>query len=87
MTRVDVRRQMIGCRLRLIRARQKAGMSQARAARLAGIHRPSLSLIEDGKQRLTVDLLLTLAELYGFDPAVILTGSGQGSDKLGPGAV
>lgn len=64
--------QHIVIRLRLIQARERAKWSQGAVAKILGIHRPTISWIESGKQRLTVDLLLAFCELYQVDPAQVL---------------
>jgi DNA-binding XRE family transcriptional regulator len=62
-------RQHLMCiRLRLIAAREDAGMSQGEAARRVGIHRPTLSLLESGGQQLRVSEMLALCDLYEVDP-------------------
>jgi transcriptional regulator with XRE-family HTH domain len=50
---------------RLIQARENAGLTKAEAARRMGIHRPTLSEIEGGYQRITVRLLARAAAVYG----------------------
>lgn len=49
---------------RLSMARELAGLTQLAAADRLGIHRPTLSMIERGRQKLTVELLLKMAVVY-----------------------
>ena len=50
--------------LRLKEARKLAGLSQAQAANVLGIHRPSISEIESGKRRISAEELSELCETY-----------------------
>lgn len=58
----DDRRQTIAARIR--EARRLAGLSQGQVAKLMGLHRPSITEMESGKRRVSVDELYKLAELY-----------------------
>ncbi len=49
---------------RLRRARDLAGLSQGQAAKLLGMHRPTISEIEAGRRRVSVDELKRFADLY-----------------------
>jgi transcriptional regulator with XRE-family HTH domain len=49
---------------RLRQAREAAGLSQAQAARLLGMHRPSLSYIEAEERKVSAGELKQFAELY-----------------------
>ena len=77
MSSVDPRREIIASRLR--EARRMAGLSQAQAARLLGLHRPSVSEMEAGRRRVAAEELLQLAELY--DVSVGWLG-GERAEKL-----
>lgn len=55
----------IGERLR--QARESAGLSQGQAAKLLGLHRPSISEMEAGRRKVSADELLQLARIYGAD--------------------
>lgn len=46
-------------------AREKAGLTQAEAARRLGINRAGLCRLETTKQRPATETLLRLADLYG----------------------
>ncbi len=58
---------------RLAAARGKRGMTQGEVAAAAGIHRPTYTLLEAGRQRMTVDLLIRLCAALGIDPAEVIT--------------
>lgn len=60
-------------RWRLIRARRAAGLSQADVAGLLLVSRPTVSYVEKGTQRLTLELLLDLCRIYQMDPAAIMS--------------
>lgn len=62
MDRISVTKKAIGARLRL--AREQAGLSQAQAARLMGLHRPSVSETEAGRRNVTAEELSRFARLY-----------------------
>lgn len=49
---------------RIREARKLAGLSQAQVAKFLGIHRPSVSEIEAGNRRVSVEELARLAELF-----------------------
>jgi transcriptional regulator with XRE-family HTH domain len=53
-----------GLGLRLKQAREDAGLSQAQAAKLLGIHRPTISEMESEGRRVTAGELRNLALLY-----------------------
>lgn len=59
----QVARTSIAGRLKM--ARQMAGLSQGQAARLMGMHRPSVSEMEAGRRRVTAEELVGFAKLYG----------------------
>ncbi|MBD3343356.1 MAG: helix-turn-helix domain-containing protein [Candidatus Lokiarchaeota archaeon] len=50
--------------LRLALARKHAGLSQAQAAKLMGLHRPSISEIEAGRRNVSGEELAKFAKLY-----------------------
>lgn len=49
---------------RLKQARESAGLSQAQAAKLLEMHRPTLSNIEAGERKVTAGELKAFADLY-----------------------
>jgi transcriptional regulator with XRE-family HTH domain len=55
-------REQIAFRLR--EAREAAGLSQGQAAKLLGLHRPTISEIEAGRRKVSGDELVRFAELY-----------------------
>ena len=62
--------ETVAGRLRV--ARDMAGLSQAQAAGLLGLHRPSISELEAGRRRVSVDELKHLAEIYGVSTSWLL---------------
>jgi transcriptional regulator with XRE-family HTH domain len=62
MSLAEKERQIIGTRLRL--AREMAGLSQAQAAKLMNVHRPTISEIEAGRRRVSVEELKLFAKIY-----------------------
>jgi transcriptional regulator with XRE-family HTH domain len=53
-----------GLAARLRQAREASGLSQSQAAKLLGLHRPTLSNIEAEERKVTTDELKLFAELY-----------------------
>jgi transcriptional regulator with XRE-family HTH domain len=60
--------------LLLTRQRMHAAMSQEELARLVGIHRTEISLLERGGRRPRLDTLLQLAAAVETEPAELLDG-------------
>ena len=60
--------------LLLTRRRLHAALSQEELARLVGIHRTEISLLERGGRRPRLDTLLQLAAAVETEPAELLTG-------------
>ena len=54
--------------------RMRAGLSQEGCARLVGLHRTELSLLERGGRRPRLDTLLQLAAAIGVEPRELVTG-------------
>jgi transcriptional regulator with XRE-family HTH domain len=75
----ETNRPLISRRIR--EARKLAGLSQRQVADLLRLHRPSVSEIEAGNRRVTVDELTRLAELFDVSVSWLL---GQGADTLEP---
>ncbi len=65
MSEVDPRRVALAERLRT--AREMAGLSQGQVAKRLGLHRPSVSEMEAGRRRVSVEELAELADLYAVD--------------------
>ncbi len=70
--------------LRLKEARKLAGLSQAQAASVLGIHRPSVSEIESGNRRISAEELSELCETYDVAPDWILGRSPEALDVNDP---
>lgn len=73
----DVRGEIAG---RLRRAREASGLSQGQVARKLDLHRPTISEIEAGRRRVTVDEVGVFAELYGVSAEWIMSGQVSGQD-------
>lgn len=67
MAAQNTNRQTIAERLRF--ARDTAGLTQAQAAKLLYLHRPSISEIEAGRRKVSADELAKFAEIYGVSVA------------------
>ena len=65
MTTSDNERSIVASRLR--KAREMAGLSQAQVAKILGLHRPSVSEMEAGRRKVSVDELTKLAQIYSVD--------------------
>ncbi|GAB7027549.1 helix-turn-helix domain-containing protein [Geotalea toluenoxydans] len=70
-------RKIIGSRLAL--ARQRAGLSQAQVAKELNIPRPSVSEIEAGNRKVSVEEMLGFADLYEVDMDWL---SGKDADEV-----
>lgn len=77
MSSDDLRGEVIASRLR--EARRRAGLSQAQAAKLLNLHRPSVSEMEAGRRRVKVEELVQLSELYEVSVGWL---SGEQPDEL-----
>jgi transcriptional regulator with XRE-family HTH domain len=65
MNSMNTRMQGVpGLSIRLRQAREDAGLSQGQAAKLLGIHRPTLSNIEMGERKVSAGELKQFADLY-----------------------
>jgi len=73
---VDLRK-IIGSRLSI--ARQRAGLSQAQVAKQLNLPRPSVSEIEAGRRRVSVEEMVLFADLYEVDMNWL---SGQGAEQV-----
>ena len=65
MTDYEDKRRAIASRLRL--SREMAGLTQSQVAKSLDWHRPTVSEIEAGRRRVSVEELATLAEMYGVN--------------------
>jgi transcriptional regulator with XRE-family HTH domain len=61
-----------GLSIKLRQARQEAGLSQGQAAKLLGLHRPTLSNIEAGERKVSAGELKQFADLYKVSVAWLL---------------
>lgn len=66
---------------RLRRARKAAGLTQGQAAKLLGLHRPSVCEMEAGRRKVSADELLQLAQMYGVDMSWL---AGKQDDESAP---
>lgn len=77
-------RVRIGLRLKL--AREHAGLTQGQAAKILGMHRPSISEIEAGRRKVSAEELNLFAQTYGVEIQWLTLQEGdtldQVSDKL-----
>lgn len=62
MTDLEKRQAQISQRIRT--ARENSGLSQGQAAKLLGIHRPSLTEAEQGRRKVSAAELAEMAKLY-----------------------
>jgi transcriptional regulator with XRE-family HTH domain len=67
---------------RLRQAREDAGLSQAQAAKLLGLHRPTISEIESEGRKVSAGELRDLASLYHVSSAWLLGEPLQTNEKL-----
>jgi transcriptional regulator with XRE-family HTH domain len=65
-------RKRIGRNLR--KERDRVGMTQARLAELAGLHRTAIGLLEKGERTPRIDTIFRLAGALGVLPAALLGG-------------
>jgi transcriptional regulator with XRE-family HTH domain len=59
---------------RIREARELAGLSQGQAAKLLGLHRPTISEIEAGRRNVKADELTAFADLYGVETSWLVKG-------------
>lgn len=59
---------------RVREARELSGLSQGQAAKLLGIHRPTISEIEAGRRNVKADEIITFANLYGVEVSWLMDG-------------
>ena len=67
---------------RLRQAREAAGLSQAQAARLLDLHRPTVSNIEAEERKVTAGELKQFANLYKVSPEWLLGEAVDADHKL-----
>ncbi len=59
---------------RIRSSRELAGLSQAQAAKILGLHRPTVSEIEAGRRHIKASELARFADLYGVEISWIIEG-------------
>jgi transcriptional regulator with XRE-family HTH domain len=69
-TRIQRVYSLIGSRIKAVR--QKKEISQEELAKLAGLTRPSIVLIENGSQRLPIDRLYNIAKALQTSPTQLI---------------
>lgn len=72
-------RKIIGSRLAI--ARQRAGLSQAQVAQQVKLPRPSITEIEAGRRRVSVEEMVVFASLYEVDMNWL---AGEGAEQVDP---
>jgi transcriptional regulator with XRE-family HTH domain len=83
MTEIDTdKRSRIAKRLQ--EARKLAGLSQGQVAKILGLHRPSVSEIENGNRRVSADELARLGEIYDVSVAWLLGEAPETIDAQDP---
>jgi transcriptional regulator with XRE-family HTH domain len=78
MTESDVK-TVIAERIR--KAREMSGLSQAQAAKLLGLHRPSITEVEAGNRKVSAEEITKFASLYKVDVSWLL---GESADQINP---
>ncbi|MFG6093934.1 helix-turn-helix transcriptional regulator [Leptothoe sp. ISB3NOV94-8A] len=66
---------------RIRKAREMAGLSQGQAAKLLGLHRPSITEAEAGNRKVSAEEITKFAELYKVEMSWLL---GEGEDQIDP---
>ena len=66
---------------RLRSAREAAGLTQGQAAKLLGLHRPTVSEIEAGRRKVSAEELVQFADIYGVSVSWL---TGEGDMEEGP---
>ena len=67
---------------RIRAAREQAGLSQGQAAKLLGMHRPTLSEIEAGRRRVSADELARFADIFGVSISWLATEHAEVADPM-----
>jgi transcriptional regulator with XRE-family HTH domain len=79
MDKIESKRKLIASRLRL--AREMAGLTQGQAAKLLGIHRPTLSEMEAGRRKVAAEEVSNLAKMYGVGVSWLVGEESEGADS------
>ena len=75
MSMTESTREQIAARLRS--ARDAAGLSQGQAAKLLGMHRPTISEIEAGRRKVSGEELAQFASLYAVSVEWLTSATNQ----------
>ncbi|WP_431655872.1 helix-turn-helix domain-containing protein [Pantanalinema rosaneae] len=67
--------------LRIRKAREMSGLSQGQAAKMLGLHRPSVTEAEAGNRKVSAEEIAKFADLYKVDASWLL---GEGEDQIDP---
>jgi transcriptional regulator with XRE-family HTH domain len=79
MTETGSIRAIIALRIRT--AREMSGLSQGQAAKLLGLHRPSITEAEASNRKVSAEEIAKFAELYKVEASWLL---GEGEDRIDP---
>jgi transcriptional regulator with XRE-family HTH domain len=79
MTETTTIRTIIASRIR--KAREMSGLSQGQAAKLLGLHRPSITEAEASNRKVSAEELAMFAKLYKVEASWLL---GEGEDRIDP---
>jgi transcriptional regulator with XRE-family HTH domain len=66
---------------RIRKAREMSGLSQGQAAKMLGLHRPSITEAEAGNRKVSAEEITKFAQLYKVDVSWLL---GEGEDQIDP---
>lgn len=69
-------------RLKIAEHRNKLGMTQQELADAVGIARPTLTLLEQGKRRLNVDMQKKIADALGVGPQELIDYNGPEPEEI-----
>ena len=75
-------RDVPGLSERLRQAREASGLSQAQAAKLLGMHRPSLSNIESAERKVSAGELKEFARIYKVSTEWLLGEASSGDQQI-----
>lgn len=80
MTKSEPTKDLLAGRVRL--AREMAGLTQAQAAKLLGLHRPSVSEMEAGRRKISAHELSRLGEIYAVSTSWLVSDVSPDADPL-----
>jgi len=67
---------------RIKEARELSGLTQVQAAKMLGVHRPTISEIEAGRRKVSTEELTKFADIYDASPTYLL---GELATTIDPG--